>query len=108
MKRTLTAVAAVSPRPFPRRLRLRRRRRDRLRRTRHRIRHAHRLLRRPLPAVRGFDEAAESGFNGFDIDLVQAIADGLDLELAVKDSGFDALQSGLALNAGQCDLAPAR
>jgi polar amino acid transport system substrate-binding protein len=32
------------------------------------------------------------------------VAEGLELELAVKDSSFDALQSGLALNANQCDL----
>lgn len=59
----------------------------------------------PYPPFEDFDETAESGFTGFDIDIVQKIADGLDLELAVKDSSFDALQSGQALNAGQCDLA---
>lgn len=58
----------------------------------------------PYPPFEDFDESAESGFSGFDIDIVQAIADGLDLELAVKDSSFDALQSGQALNANQCDL----
>ena len=36
--------------------------------------------------------------------MVSYIADDLGLELVVKDSDFDALQSGLALNAGQCDL----
>ena len=59
----------------------------------------------PYPPFEDFDETAESGFKGFDIDIVQTIADGLDLELVVKDSSFDALQSGQALNAGQCDLA---
>lgn len=59
----------------------------------------------PYPPFEDFDETAESGFKGFDIDIVQAIADGLDLKLAVKDSSFDALQSGQALNAGQCDMA---
>ena len=59
----------------------------------------------PYPPFEDFDESSESGFKGFDIDLVQAIADGLELELAVKDSSFDALQSGQALNAGQCDMA---
>ncbi len=59
----------------------------------------------PYPPFEDFDTTADSGFKGFDIDVVQAIADGLDLELAVKDSSFDALQSGQALNAGQCDLA---
>lgn len=58
----------------------------------------------PYPPFEDFDESADSGFSGFDIDIVQAIADGLDLELAVKDSSFDALQSGQALNANQCDL----
>lgn len=50
------------------------------------------------------DSSTESGYSGFDIDLVQAIADGLELDLEVKDSSFDALQSGLALNSGDCDL----
>lgn len=58
----------------------------------------------PYPPFEDFDDSTESGFTGFDMDLVQAIADGLELELEVKDSSFDALQSGLALNAGQCDL----
>lgn len=59
----------------------------------------------PYPPFEDFDETAESGFKGFDIDIVQKIADGLDLKLAVKDSSFDALQSGQALNANQCDMA---
>ena len=59
----------------------------------------------PYPPFEDFDETAESGFKGFDIDIVQTIADGLDLDLAVKDSSFDALQSGQALNASQCDVA---
>jgi polar amino acid transport system substrate-binding protein len=59
----------------------------------------------PYPPFEDFDESSESGFKGFDIDIVQAIAEGLGLELSVKDSSFDALQSGQALNAGQCDLA---
>src|SRR5690606_41204512 len=57
------------------------------------------------PPFEDFDDSAPSGFSGFDIDIVQAIADGLDLELAVKDSSFDGLQSGLSLNAGECDMA---
>lgn len=59
----------------------------------------------PYPPFEDFDESSESGFTGFDIDVVQSIADGLDLTLAVKDSSFDALQSGQALNANQCDIA---
>ncbi|MDO5739830.1 MAG: ABC transporter substrate-binding protein [Ornithinimicrobium sp.] len=59
----------------------------------------------PYPPFEDFDTAAASGFSGFDIDIVQAVADGLDLKLAVKDSSFDGLQSGLSLNAGECDVA---
>ena len=59
----------------------------------------------PYPPFEDFDESSPSGFKGFDIDIVQAVADGLELELAVKDSSFDGLQSGQALNAGQCDMA---
>ena len=59
----------------------------------------------PYPPFEDFDESSESGFKGFDIDIVQAVADGLELELVVKDSSFDALQSGQALNAAQCDIA---
>lgn len=59
----------------------------------------------PYPPFEDFDKSSASGFKGFDIDIVQAVADGLDLKLAVKDSSFDGLQSGQALNAGQCDLA---
>jgi polar amino acid transport system substrate-binding protein len=58
----------------------------------------------PYPPFEDFDKSAASGFKGFDIDIVQSVADGLKLKLAVKDSSFDALQSGQALNAGQCDI----
>jgi polar amino acid transport system substrate-binding protein len=50
------------------------------------------------------DKSAPSGYTGFDIELMQEIATRLDLELAVKDIGFDGLQSGAALAAGQCDI----
>ncbi|WP_404374721.1 ABC transporter substrate-binding protein [Kytococcus sedentarius] len=50
------------------------------------------------------DPDADSGYSGFDIDVTSEIAKGLDLELAVKDADFSGLQSGLALNSGQCDL----
>lgn len=51
------------------------------------------------------DPDAPSGYSGFDIDLMQAIADNLDLELSVLLQGFDALESGTALAADQCDIA---
>jgi polar amino acid transport system substrate-binding protein len=59
----------------------------------------------PYPPFEDFDKSAASGFKGFDVDIVQAVADGLKLKLAIRDSSFDGLQSGQALNAGQCDLA---
>lgn len=58
----------------------------------------------PYPPFEDFDKAAESGYKGFDVDIVDAIAKGLDLKLSIKDSSFDALQSGQSLNANQCDL----
>jgi polar amino acid transport system substrate-binding protein len=42
---------------------------------------------------------------GFDIDLVREVATSLDLRLKVKDTDFDAIQSGDALNSDRCDLA---
>jgi polar amino acid transport system substrate-binding protein len=51
-----------------------------------------------------FDVMDGETYTGFDGDLVNEIADGLGLELVVQDSGFDGLQSGLALNSDQCDL----
>jgi polar amino acid transport system substrate-binding protein len=59
----------------------------------------------PYPPFEDFDKSAASGFKGFDIDIDQAIADGLKLKLKVEDSSFDGIQSGQSLNAGQCDLA---
>ncbi len=59
----------------------------------------------PYPPFEDFDKSSPSGYKGFDIDIVQAVADGLDLKLEVQDSSFDALQSGQSLNSGQCDLA---
>lgn len=59
----------------------------------------------PYPPFEDFDKSAPSGFKGYDIDIVSAIAKELKLKLVVKDSDFNALQSGLALNSGQCDLA---
>jgi len=59
----------------------------------------------PYAPFEDFDESSPTGFKGFDIDIVTAVAEGLDLDLVVKDSSFDALQSGTALNAKQCDIA---
>ena len=58
----------------------------------------------PYPPFEVEDASAPSGYSGFDIDLLSAIAEKLDLTLAVQDVGFDALQSGTTLVAGQCDI----
>lgn len=49
-----------------------------------------------------FEENGE--YTGFDMELIGAVAAGLDLELAISDVGFDGLQSGVVLAAGDCDL----
>ncbi|TWG96923.1 amino acid ABC transporter substrate-binding protein (PAAT family) [Nocardioides sp. J9] len=59
----------------------------------------------PYPPFEDFDKESELGFKGFDVDIVAEVAERLDLDLTIQDSSFDALQSGQALNAGQCDLA---
>jgi polar amino acid transport system substrate-binding protein len=46
-------------------------------------------------------------FTGFDIELMRAIADDLGLENAIVNIGFDPITSGLAMEAGDCDIAAA-
>ncbi|MGL3151520.1 basic amino acid ABC transporter substrate-binding protein [Microbacterium sp. A82] len=58
----------------------------------------------PYPPFEFEDSSTETGYSGFDIDLLGAVAEKLDLKLAVQDVGFDALQSGTTLAAGQCDV----
>ena len=41
---------------------------------------------------------------GLDIDIVQQVADDLDAELVLVETGFDGIQSGAALNANTCDV----
>ncbi|KDA04963.1 ABC transporter substrate-binding protein [Microbacterium sp. CH12i] len=50
------------------------------------------------------DSSTETGYTGFDIDLVSAIADNLGLKLSVQDVSFEALTSGTVLVAGNCDM----
>lgn len=45
-----------------------------------------------------------TGYTGFDIDLLDAVAKKLDLKLSVQDVGFEALQSGTTLASGTCDI----
>ncbi|WP_026817952.1 basic amino acid ABC transporter substrate-binding protein [Arthrobacter castelli] len=49
-----------------------------------------------------FEEGGE--YTGFDIEIIRKIASGLDLKVAIKDVGFEGLQSGAALAAGTCDI----
>lgn len=58
----------------------------------------------PYPPFEVEDADSESGYSGFDIDLLTAIAEKLDLTITVQDVNFDALQSGTTLVAGQCDI----
>lgn len=49
-----------------------------------------------------FEEGGE--YTGFDMELMRAIGEGLGLDVQIKDVGFDGLQSGASLAAGQCDI----
>lgn len=53
------------------------------------------------------DADAPSGFSGFDIDILQEIADRQGLTLSVTNTGFEPIQSGVAMNSDQCDIAAA-
>jgi len=51
-------------------------------------------------------EFEEGGvYVGFDVDLMQAIADELGLEMEFINTGFDAITTGSAMQGGQCDIA---
>ena len=58
----------------------------------------------PYAPFEEFDKGSDLGFKGFDIDIVEQIATGMDLELTITDQDFDGLQSGLTLTSGTCDL----
>lgn len=51
------------------------------------------------------DPDAPSGYSGFDIDLMQEIADRNGLDLTVINTGFEGLTSGAEMAAGTCDVA---
>jgi len=61
----------------------------------------------PYPPMEFEDASAPGGYTGFDIELMRAIATDLDLELAVATPGWDAITSGLANEAGDCDISAA-
>jgi len=61
----------------------------------------------PYPPMEFEDPNSPGGYTGFDIELMRAIATDLGLELAVATPGWDAITSGLAMEAGNCDISAA-
>ncbi len=59
----------------------------------------------PYPPFEFVDPDSPLGYSGFDIELIAAIADRLGRDVTIVESGFDALTSGAAMAAGQCDVA---
>lgn len=57
----------------------------------------------PYPPFEYYDD--EGDVVGFDIDIAEGLAEALDLDLEVIATGFEGIQSGVALDAQQCDLA---
>lgn len=56
----------------------------------------------PYPPFEYYD--GDGNVVGFDIDVASAIASALDLELEIIESSWDGLESGVSLNAQDCDL----
>ncbi len=52
-----------------------------------------------------FEYEVDGEYTGFDIEVIEAIAAELDLELEVLATGFTAITSGSAMSANQCDIA---
>jgi polar amino acid transport system substrate-binding protein len=59
----------------------------------------------PYPPFEFVDESSPIGYSGFDIELIAAIAGELGREVEIVEAGFDALTSGAAMAAGQCEVA---
>lgn len=57
----------------------------------------------PYPPFEYYDE--DGNVVGFDIDIATAISDALGLELEIIESSWDGIESGVALNAEDCDMA---
>jgi ABC-type amino acid transport substrate-binding protein len=58
----------------------------------------------PYKPFEYLDDSSATGYTGFDLDIVAAIAQPMDLQVVVVDQNYDGLQSGAALAAGQCDI----
>ena len=50
-------------------------------------------------------EADDGTYDGYDVEMMQAIADKLGLEMEFINTGFDAITSGSAMVGGVCDIA---
>ena len=50
------------------------------------------------------DDSSATGYTGFDLDIVGAIAQSMGLQVVIVDQNYDGLQSGAALAARQCDI----
>ncbi len=58
----------------------------------------------PFPPFEYEDSSTATGYTGFDVDIMGAIADQLGLKLVFMDQDFDTIQSGAVLEAGTCDV----
>jgi polar amino acid transport system substrate-binding protein len=58
----------------------------------------------PYPPFEDFDKSSDSGFTGFDIEVMDHVAKALKLKLVVSDQQFPSLETGAAVNARTCDL----
>jgi len=59
----------------------------------------------PYPPFEFVDADSPLGYSGFDIELIAAIGEQLGRDVRIVEAGFDALTSGAAMAAGQCDVA---
>lgn len=59
----------------------------------------------PYAPMEFIDEAGN--YTGFDIELMDAVATELGLEISIVEPGWEAITGGLAFEAGECDVAAA-
>jgi polar amino acid transport system substrate-binding protein len=59
----------------------------------------------PYPPFEFVDPDSPLGYSGFDIELIAAIGERLGRDVEIVEAGFDALTSGAAMAAGQCEVA---
>lgn len=57
----------------------------------------------PYPPFEYFD--GDGNVVGFDIDIAESIAESMDTELEIVQTGFEGIQSGVALDSNTCDIA---